>query len=175
MKFFSTRNDQEEISNLKNAVIELQSRLDSLEDKLRRTKNLEKFHLMRIKNNEELSDDFILKNLTYLDLSPEKAFKLYSETDRDFILLDVSKAIYQPFEELPEVKKIPLEDLEYSGHLIHGKSIPIFVISEDGLRSILACKKLSELGFYNLNNISGGYKFWPGFRKADLTSLLKVV
>jgi rhodanese-related sulfurtransferase len=41
----------------------------------------------------------------------------------------------------------------------------VLVISENGTTSILACEFLNQMGFYNINNISGGYKFWPGYRK----------
>ena len=47
----------------------------------------------------------------------------------------------------------------------HSQSI--FVISEKGVRSILACKILNRFGFYNLSNISGGHKFWPGHKVND--------
>jgi rhodanese-related sulfurtransferase len=120
---------------------------------------------MRVKNKEELSDDYLLKGLSYLDLSPEKAFELYNNVDNDFILLDVSRVVFQPFKDLPEAKKIPLEDLVMSTHLLQGRGKSIYIISECGVRSIMACKVLNNLGYYNLNNISGGYKFWPGFRE----------
>ena len=40
-------------------------------------------------------------------------------------------------------------------------------MSEDGTNSILACKMLCELGFLNVNNISGGHKYWPGHKKEN--------
>ena len=39
------------------------------------------------------------------------------------------------------------------------------IISENGLRSIQACEMLVKKGFFNINNISGGYEFWPGNEK----------
>lgn len=165
MSFIADDSINKEINQLRSLVKRLEERVYELESKIDSASSLDKSHLLRVKNQEELSDDFILNRQKYLDLSPEKAFRLYNETDKDFLLLDVSKPIFQPFQELPEVRKIPLEDLEMSAHLLRGKGKSIFVISEDGVRSIIACKVLNKLGYVNLNNISGGYKFWPGFRK----------
>jgi rhodanese-related sulfurtransferase len=169
MSFIVDDSINKEISQLRSLVKRLEERVYDLEAKLEDSKSLEKSHLLRVKNQDELSDDYILKGHKYLDLSPEKAFRLYNDFDNDFILLDVSKPIFQPFQELPEVRKITLEDLEMSSHLIGGKGKSIYVISEDGVRSILACKILNKLGFVNLNNISGGYKFWPGYRTISPT------
>ena len=71
---------------------------------------------------------------------------------------------YSPIEELPEAMHIPLEELNIRFTEISNKSTPVYIISENGVKSILACEILNECGYYNVNNISGGYKFWPGFR-----------
>ncbi len=162
-----------EINHLKKMVRNLEEKVLELQAQADQSRAAERAQLLRIKNGEELSNDFILNNHAYLDLSPEKAFRLYSDQDKDFVLLDVSRAVSQPLHELPEVRKIPLEDLQMRVHEIHGKGKSIFVISEDGVRSILACKVLSKLGFVNLNNVSGGYKFWPGFRKKEVLREIK--
>jgi rhodanese-related sulfurtransferase len=140
----------------------LENRVKFLEQSAHKKNFLLKSFLCRMKNGEELSNDFIVNEMSYLDLSPEKAYRIYQDPNRDFVFLDVSKQVFQPSLEIAEAKKIPLEDLEFSTHLLPGKKTFIFVISEDGVRSILACKKLSKLGYYNLNNISGGYRYWPG-------------
>jgi rhodanese-related sulfurtransferase len=153
------------VFDLKKRVRTLEDELHSLKQEIKKSLEIKNYHLMRIKNGEELSDEFILGSLPYLDLSPEKAFELYNDEDRDFILLDVSEASFKPQEELPEVKKIPLSLIEMNLSQLSNRSTSIFVISEDGISSILACKKLNKLGFYNLSNISGGYAYWPGFTK----------
>ena len=51
---------------------------------------------------------------------------------------------------------------------IQARTTPILIISEDGTKSILACEFLVKRGFYNCNNISGGYKYWYGFRLKEV-------
>jgi rhodanese-related sulfurtransferase len=165
MVMTSNKEMQNQLYDLKRKVDKLENHIQFLESHITEAITIEKYHLMRIKNGDELSDDFIVKGLSYLDLSPEKAFNIYNQKDRDFILLDVSVSGFEAFAEIPEAKKIPLEDLERNTHKIPGRHKSILVISEDGVRSIQACKKLSSLGYYNLSNISGGYKYWPGFRE----------
>lgn len=153
------------VFDLKHKVKSLEHELHSLRSDIKSVLEIKNYHIMRIKNGESLPDEYILGNLPYLDLSPEKAFELYNQEDLDFILLDVSEASFKPQEELPEARKIPYELIEMNLSQLSNKSTSIFVISEDGIKSILACKKLNQLGFYNLSNISGGYAFWPGFTK----------
>lgn len=122
--------------------------------------------MVRIKNGERLPDDFVLNRRTYNDLSPERAMRLYEQKERDFVLLDVSSKSYRPEKELPEALKIPLEELGIRYKELVNKAVSVLIISEDGTRSILACEILNNRGYYNLNNISGGYKFWPAFRQS---------
>ena len=80
----------------------------------------------------------------------------------DYILLDVSEKTYQPPLHLNGVIRIPLEDLNYRFAELQSKTLPLLIISENGLRSIQASELLVKKGFFNINNISGGYEFWPG-------------
>lgn len=156
---------KKEINRLKRQVAELQMKLAQMETTFQRDLGVGKNHILRVKNGEELADDYILKSQSYLDLSPEKAFEMYNEKDRDFILLDVSSRDFSPPKQLPESLHIPLEELEHNLHRLAGKAKSYFIISEDGKRSVLACKLLNRKGYYNINNISGGYMYWPEFRR----------
>ena len=160
---------EKQLFDLKREVKKLREHVKFLESSFNESIAIEKHHLMRIKNGDELSDEYIVRGLSYMDLSPEKAFEIYNEKDIDFVLLDVSVDGFDPFAPIPETKKIPLESLERNVHQIPGRHKRVLVISEDGIRSIQACKLLKKLGYYNLSNISGGYKFWPGFREAANT------
>lgn len=161
-----------EIARLKNRVLELEDQVEKLYNELSFKSKMNLFHLIRIKNNDHLSDDYILnEKLTYLDLSPEKAFQIYNDKDSNFILLDVSGEDFSPIAELPETKKIPLEKLHLETYKLPAKSKKILVISESGVRSIKACRILSELGYFNLCNISGGYSYWPGFNMQKLQNI----
>lgn len=152
---------EKEIDRLEGKILELENRLEKM-------MSIERNHLIRIKNGEEVSDEFLLKGRAYNDLSPEKAWKLYQNPDFDFILIDVTSKDYEAFNRLPEAIHIPWEDFTDRFTEIQCKTTPIFIISEDGTNSVLACEFLVRHGFYNCNNISGGYKHWKGFRLEEV-------
>lgn len=152
------------INSLTKEIETLEAKIFELERKLEKALAIERNHLIRVKNKEDVPDDFIYNGRSYQDLSPERAYKLYKNKDFDFILLDVSSASFSPQERLPEAIHIPWEELESRFLEITQMTTPIFVISEDGVKSVLACEFLVKRGHYNCNNISGGYKYWPGFR-----------
>lgn len=151
-------------NQLQDEVKELKKELADLSEKYEKAMAIQRCHIMRIKNGEKLSDEYILNGRLYNDYSPEAAFDFYSQEDENYILLDVSEKAYQPPQELPEATRIPLEELPMRIKELVNKATPILVISEDGVKSILACEMLNQFGYYNINNISGGYKFWPPFR-----------
>jgi rhodanese-related sulfurtransferase len=151
-------------------VEDLEGRIYQLEKKIEQMIDVERNHLVRIKNNEELSDEFILSGRKYQDLSPEKAWKLYCNRDFDFILIDVSDKEFTPEEKLPEAQSIPWEDFPDRFYEITTKTTPILIISEDGTNSVLACEYLAKRGYYNCNNVSGGYKHWIGFQVPKIRS-----
>ncbi len=152
---------EDDIARLEGRVLELELRLE-------KQLLIERNHLLRYKNGEVISDEFILKGRPYMDLSPDQAWRLYSNPDFNFILLDVSSQDFTPTNRLPEAVSIPWEELPDRFMDLHSRTTPMLVISEDGTKSILACELLVKRGYYNCNNVSGGYKYWRGFRK-DIT------
>lgn len=142
----------------------LETKVYDLENKLQEIISLNRTHLIRVKNREEISDEFIISGKTYQDLSPEKAWKLYQNVDYNFILVDVSSVDYNPPYRLPEAIKMPWEDFAARSLELQSRSMPIFIISEDGTKSVLACELMVKRGFYNCSNISGGYEYWKGFQ-----------
>lgn len=153
-----------QLRSFENHILQLEERCLQLEQKMSEMLQIERNHLIRIKNKEELSDDFLYNGRKYQDLSPEKAWKLYNDKDFDYILIDVSAKDYKPVSSIPEALHIPWEEFPERFIEITSATIPILVISEDGTNSILACEFLARRGYYNCNNISGGYKFWKGSR-----------
>jgi rhodanese-related sulfurtransferase len=145
-------------------VEDLEGRILQLEQRIEQMIEVERNHLIRVKNNEEVSDEFIQNGRRYQDLSPEKAWKLYCDKDFDFILIDVSDKEFNPDNKIPEAQKIPWEDFPNRFYEITTKTTPILIISEDGTNSVLACEYLTKRGYYNCNNISGGYKHWKGLQ-----------
>lgn len=122
---------------------------------------IQRQHMVRIKNGEKLSDQFLMQGHAYRDLDPQTAWDIFRSEDADFIFLDVSArdfAVARPGETL----HIPLEELENRLSDFPNQSISIIVISEEGLRSVLACDFLVSRGFFNCNNVSGGWRHWRG-------------
>ncbi len=149
LEFLNTR-----LSNIEKNIARIDEKLDF-------SIALQRNHLIRVKNGDPIDDNMILMGTPYNDLTPEKAFKIFSDPDMDFILLDVSQE-NSAFKKIEGSIRIPLEDLDHRYAEIESKTTPLLVISENGLRSIMACEKLIKKGYLNLNNISGGHQFWPG-------------
>ncbi|HXH76131.1 MAG TPA: rhodanese-like domain-containing protein [Bacteriovoracaceae bacterium] len=147
---------EEEINRLEAKVLELETRMEHLFQ-------VERNHLIRVKNHEEVADDFIYQGKKFQDLTPDKAWGLYQNKDFDFILIDVSDNSYEG-RRLPEALKIPWLEFKERFHEIQSRTTPIFIICEDGTSSVLACEFLVKRGYFNANNVSGGYKYWRGFR-----------
>lgn len=145
---------------INNRLANLENNLMRVEEKLDLSLAIQRSHLVRIKNKEELPDSMILLGRPYNDLSPEQAIRIYNNQDLDFIVLDVSKNEVKDsgFE---AAVRITLEELPSRLGSIRSKTTPILVISERGVRSIQACEVLVKNGFYNVNNISGGHLHWP--------------
>jgi rhodanese-related sulfurtransferase len=156
------------INLLTERVANLEATILRTQEKHEQELSVMRNHILRMKNKEEISDDFILHGRPYNEMAPDKAYKVYNQEKFDFIMLDVSEKTFKPYKELSEAIKIPLEEISMRIKELPNKSTPILVISEDGTRSVLACEKLVSLGFFNTNNISGGYKFWPGFRMKEI-------
>lgn len=149
LEFMNTR-----LSNIEKNI----SRID---EKLEFSIALQRNHLIRVKNGENIDDNMILMGRPYNDLSPSDAFDIFNNVNMDFLVLDVSEAEYIG-KAIDGAIKIPLEELDRRYAEIQNKTTPIMIISEKGLRSIKACEMLVKKGFFNVNNISGGHEFWPG-------------
>jgi rhodanese-related sulfurtransferase len=151
-------------NEMSDQIRNLQEQIYTLNQKLEVFQSISSTQLMRVKNGESLSDDYILNARSYNDMSPESALEYYNQNDTQFILLDVSSKDFTPSEDLPEALKIPIDDLNFRYNEITSRKTQILVISEDGVSSIRACEFLNEMGFFNINNVSGGYKYWRGFQ-----------
>lgn len=146
----------------------IENNINRLDEKLDFSISLQRNHLIRVKNGQDIDDSMILYGRPYNDLSPQRAFEIYNDPDMDFLLIDVSYNEMSASEQLAGAIHIPLEELNSRCHEIINKTTPILVISERGLRSIQACEILVKKGFFNLNNISGGHEFWPSKRKRSI-------
>ena len=158
-KMLETMNQR--LSNIEKNIARLDEKMDF-------SISLQRNHLIRVKNGQDIDDSMILYGRPYNDLSPQRAFEIYNDPDMDFLLIDVSYSESTSENTLPGAIHIPLEELNSRCHEIINKTTPILVISERGLRSIQACELLVKKGFFNLNNISGGHEFWPAKRKRSI-------
>jgi rhodanese-related sulfurtransferase len=157
-----------QLQTFEKEIARLEGRILGLETSINKLIEIERNHLIRIKNGEQLSDDFVQNGRAYLDLSPDKAFKMYRNPNFDFILIDVTSIDFEDTSRLPEAIHIPWEDFSDRFIEIQTKTTPLFIISEDGTTSVLACEFLVKHGYFNCNNISGGYKFWKGNRLEEV-------
>lgn len=148
------------IEFLNSRLTNIERNIEKLDEKITYAVTLQKNHLIRVKNGENISDRMILESMPYNDLSPQQAFEIYNDRELDFFILDVSKESYHS-PKLDGAIKIPLEDLNMRYAEIPNRTTPILIISEKGLRSIQACEMLVKKGFYNINNVSGGHHYWP--------------
>ena len=104
----------------------------------------------------------ILMGTPYNDINPKKAYEIWNNPDSDFILLDVTSTEFNSSKRIEGAIHIPFEELPQRYGEIQSKTTPILIISERGLKSIQASELLVKKGFFNINNVSGGYEFWIG-------------
>lgn len=156
---------------INNRLSNIENNISRIEDKLDFSIHLQRNHLIRIKNGESIDDSMVLLGRPYNDLSPSQAHSIYNNPDQDFILVDVSSRSYKG-DRVEGAIQIPLEELDRRYIEIQSRTLPVLIISEQGLRSIQASELLVKKGFFNINNISGGNRFWPGFKLKNLESVI---
>ena len=150
---------------INNRLSNIEKNIMRIDEKIDFSIALQRNHLIRVKNGEDIDDNMILMGRPYNDLSPAKAYELYNNEDIDYIILDVTNPKFKPAQRLEGSIHIPFEELDRRWAEIHSKTTPILVVSENGLKSIRACEVLVKKGFFNVNNVSGGYVYWPGNNK----------
>lgn len=157
---------------INNRLNNLERNLLRMEEKFDLSLAIQRNHLIRIKNGETVTSDMILYGRPYNDLTPHEAYQIFTNKNYDFLMIDVSKKEYTPETTIRDCLRLPLENLPKEYPSISSKTTPILVMSEDGIRSILACEFLIKKGYFNINNISGGHEFWPGHKKNQIATTL---
>lgn len=147
---------------INNRLTNIEKNISRIDEKLDFSIQLQRNHLIRVKNGAMIDDNMILMGAPYNDLSPQAAWQVMQNPDMDYAILDVCKAEFKPNGgTLEGAIRIPFENLDRRWAEIQSRTTPILVISEDGLTSIRACELLVKKGFLNINNVSGGYRFLP--------------
>lgn len=149
------------IHSLEIKIAKLEQELERVKQSTKKQIELTRNQLVLSKQGAPILDWTILKGYTYTDLSPAMALEYYNNPNIIYKVLDVTKADFRPDHQFDHYVKIPLEELTERYKELEGTKGLLFVISEEGLRSILACEKLANLGLYNCFNISGGYSYFP--------------
>jgi hypothetical protein len=93
---------------INNRLTNIEKNITRIDEKLEFSIQLQRNHLIRIKNGEDINDNTILYGRPYNDLTPHQAFEIYNDRDADFILVDVSHKDYSPARQLDGVIRIPL-------------------------------------------------------------------
>jgi len=109
-------------------------------------------------------------------LSAEDRFQSVSGDDlyrqlalgQPVVLLDVRTETEFEQSHIPGSMLIPLQELESRIAEVPNSSVPIAVVSEQGLRSVSACRLLAEHGLSPLYNLDGGLEDWPGPQRGGL-------
>ena len=163
---------QEKLIELTNSldvrVHRLESEVETLKNIIKSENLITRTQIVRVKNKEFISNESILNGTPYNDLTPDKAYSMYNDPNTNYIIVDVSDFNFKAPVKLKNALKIPLKDLPYRFLEASSRTIPILIISENGVNSILACEFFIEHGFYNVINVSGGYKFWPAARLQEV-------
>jgi rhodanese-related sulfurtransferase len=145
----------------------IESQLDKLNQSMEFNLALSRNHLVRLKHGEDFDDRMILYGRPYQDLSPRKAFELYHNNKSPFYIIDVAGSDYLRPISLSPILHATMDNLNALLEHLNSPHIPLFVISRDGLDSILVCEWLVKKGFFHVNHISGGYKYWPSHETID--------
>jgi tellurite methyltransferase len=84
------------------------------------------------------------------------------------VLLDVRTETEFEYTHIPGSMLIPLQELESRVDEVPNSSVPVAVVSEQGLRSVSACRLLAEHGRRPLFHLEGGLRSWPGPQRSGL-------
>ena len=97
-----------------------------------------------------------MKNSRRIDISFNQAINMIKENN-NIVIIDVkSNKEYNNFH-LEKSINIPIENFKnIVVRKIKNKNQIIIVYCSSGVRSVVACEMLQDLGYYNVYNISGG-------------------
>ena len=65
----------------------IEKNINKLDEKMDFSIMLQRNHLVRVKNGEEIDDSMILLGRPYNDLSPKRAFQIYNNPNIDYFIL----------------------------------------------------------------------------------------
>ena len=98
-------------------------------------------------------------NPAYLSVSPQAAAKMLQE-DKS-LLVDVRTPAEFDAHHIKGAHLLPIQELqERHAEIPRDSSTPILIVCEHGIRSVHVCRALSDAGWKNLVNLSGGMAAW---------------
>ena len=90
-----------------------------------------------------------------------KEFKRITESEREFVLLDVRSEDEFKAAHLPGALNVERGRIEWIiPNIIQKTDRTIYVYSQDGRRSAFATERLHEMGYMNAIHITDGFKGW---------------
>jgi len=119
---------------------------------------------------EQVKQNVINMHKSVMDGQPAvttKNFKKISESDNEFILLDVRSEAEFNAAHLPGALNVERGRLEWIiPNIIKNPERTIYVYCQDGRRSGFAAERLLEMGYKNTSHIADGFEGWvtAGYR-----------
>ena len=113
----------------------------------------------RFFNEDTCTLAYIEQKLPYVDLSPANAKKYVQKNKTRLHVIDVSMPSFEIKHTFKNYHRIQIEDLLPTLHEWE-RNLPLFVICEDGVRSVLAVHLLANMQFTCLTHCMGGYEFF---------------
>ena len=149
-------------------IHQLQTKLDKLTNEFNQYKaqsskelQITREHFLHSRSGIPLKDWNIKDGSGYIDLTPQQAYEIYQNPNSIYTVVDVSEVQSPENFRFDNLIHCPLDQIESRIDELKSLTGVLLIISENGVRSIIACHKLVKNGLYHSLNISGGYEFWP--------------
>jgi len=152
---------KDKIELLLQKTSKIESNIARLDDKIDDQNRLLRSHLVQVKRGQPLRDSTILNGLVYEEISAREAYIRWQHDNGEILLVDVTSSEHSSliikdshFCHLP-FNKIEQGPLNISSHYT-----TLFIISADGIESILACQYIAKFCSQQITHIAGGYSYW---------------
>ncbi len=103
----------------------------------------------------------------YEDMPPLELYqRMADNADNGYLILDIRDAADYEKGHIPEAVNIPLKELGYRLYTLD-RTKDIIVYCDVGLQSKIACQVLTNAGFKDVYNLTGGLKAWDYALETD--------
>ncbi len=139
----------------------IESNIARLDEKIDDQIKLLRSHLIQVKRGQPLRDTTILNGLVYEEISAKEAYIRWQHDSGEILLIDVS-SVNQSSLSIKDNHFLHLrfDQIEKSALKIPSQYTTLFIISEDGIESILACQYLAKFCPQQITHVAGGLTYW---------------